>query len=81
MWWLVRTENIVFRAIAAYMAYVDGEYGAKLYFLAPKLDQAELVYDAFYQIVQADDELDSITKKRRSDIYIKNLTQALKDCI
>ena len=58
-------------AIAAYMTYVDGEYGAKVYFLAPKLDQADLVYDAFYQIVQSDDELDSITKKRRSDIYIK----------
>lgn len=32
-------------AIAAYMTYVDGEYGAKVYFLAPKLDQADLVYD------------------------------------
>lgn len=65
-------------AIAAYMTYIDGEYGAKVYFLAPKLDQAELVYDAFYQIVQADDELDSITKKRRSDIYIKAFNTSVK---
>ena len=65
-------------AIAAYMAYIDGEYGAKVYFLAPKLDQADLVYDAFYQIVQADDELDSITKKRRSDIYIKEFNTSVK---
>lgn len=65
-------------AIAAYMAYVDGEYGAKVYFLAPKLDQADLVYDAFYQIVQSDDELDSITKKRRSDIYIKAFNTSVK---
>ncbi len=65
-------------AIAAYMTYIDGEYGAKVYFLAPKLDQAELVYDAFYQIVQADDELDSITKKRRSDIYIKDFNTSVK---
>ena len=65
-------------AIAAYMTYVDGEYGAKVYFLAPKLDQADLVYDAFYQIVQSDDELDSITKKRRSDIYIKAFNASVK---
>lgn len=65
-------------AIAAYMTYVDGEYGAKVYFLAPKLDQADLVYDAFYQIVQSDNELDSITKKRRSDIYIKAFNTSVK---
>ena len=65
-------------AIAAYMTYVDGEYGAKVYFLAPMLDQADLVYDAFYQIVQSDDELDSITKKRRSDIYIKAFNTSVK---
>lgn len=65
-------------AIAAYMTYIDGEYGAKVYFLAPKLDQAELAYDAFYQIVQSDDELDSITKKRRSDIYIKAFNTSVK---
>lgn len=65
-------------AIAAYMTYVDGEYGAKVYFLAPKLDQADLVYDAFYQIAQSDDELDSITKKRRSDIYIKAFNTSVK---
>lgn len=65
-------------AIATYMTYVDGEYGAKVYFLAPKLDQADLVYDAFYQIVQSDDELDSITKKRRSDIYIKAFNTSVK---
>ena len=34
-------------AIVAYMAYIDGEYGAKCYILAPKLEQAELAFDAF----------------------------------
>lgn len=65
-------------AIMAYMAYIDGEYGAKLYCLAPKLDQAELCFDAFYQIVQSEDELDRITKKRRSDIYIKEFNTTIK---
>lgn len=65
-------------AIMAYMAYIDGEYGAKLYCLAPKLDQAELCFDAFYQIVQSDEELDEATKKRRSDIYIKDFNTSIK---
>ena len=65
-------------AIMAYMAYIDGEYGAKLYCLAPKLDQAELCFDAFYQIVQSDEELDDITKKRRSDIYIAEFNTSIK---
>ena len=65
-------------AITAYMAYIDGEYGAKLYHLAPKLDQADLCYEAFYQITQSDDELKEITKKRRSDIYIKDFNTSIK---
>ena len=65
-------------AIIAYMAYLDGEYGAKVYCLAPKLEQADLVYDAFYQIVQSDDELDELTKKRRSDIYIGQTNTSIR---
>ncbi len=67
-------------AIIAYMAYLDGEYGAKIYCLAPKLEQADLVYDAFYQMVQADDELSDpdFTKKRRSDIYIAQFNTSIK---
>ena len=65
-------------AIMAYMAYSDGEYGAKLYCLAPKLDQADLCFDALYQIVQAEKELDDITKKRRADIYIKDFNTTIK---
>lgn len=37
-------------AIIAYMAYLDGEYGAKIYCLAPKLEQANIVYDNFFQM-------------------------------
>ncbi len=67
-------------AITAYMAYLDGEYGAKIYCLAPKLEQAELVYDAFYQITQSDEELSdpNFTKKRRSDIYIESTNTSIR---
>ncbi len=71
-------KSLFAAALSAYMAYIDGEYGAEIYFLAPKLDQANLVYDAFYQIVRSDDELDLITKKRQSDIYIKDFNTIIK---
>lgn len=65
-------------AIAAYMAFIDGEYGAKIYFLAPKLDQADLVCDAFFQITQADEALKERSKKRQRDIYIQELNTSVK---
>ena len=34
-------------AIAEYMTFLDGEYGGKIYFAAPKLDQANLCFDAY----------------------------------
>lgn len=71
-------KSLFAAAIMAYVAYIDGEYGGELYCLAPKLDQAEIVYDSFYKIVQADEELDAVTKKRRSDIYIAELNTSIK---
>ena len=57
-------------AVIAYMAYLDGEYGAKIYCLAPKLEQANIVYDNFFQMIKKEPELSDLAKKRRSDIYL-----------
>lgn len=65
-------------AIIAYMAYIDGEYGAKIYCLAPKLEQANIVYDNFYQMIRKEPELSDISKKRRSDIYVEETNTAIK---
>ncbi len=64
-------KSLFASAIIAYIAYLDGEYGAEIYCLAPKLDQAAIVYDGFNQMIMAEPELKSLAKKRRSDIYIK----------
>lgn len=64
-------------AIMAYIAFLDGEYGAKVYCLAPKLQQTEIVYNAFYQTTQAEEELKELTKKRRSDIYISQFNTSV----
>lgn len=65
-------------AIITYMAYLDGEYGAKIYCLAPKLEQANIVYDNFYQMLKKEPELSDLAKKRRSDIYIDESNTAIK---
>ena len=65
-------------AIIAYMVYLDGEYGAKVYCLAPKLEQANIVYDNFYQMIGKESELAELAKKRRSDIYIAEYNSSVK---
>lgn len=65
-------------AIIACMAYLDGEYGAKVYCLAPKLEQANIVYDHFFQMLKKEPELSELARKRRSDIYIEESNTAIK---
>jgi len=63
-------KTLLAAAISAYMTYMDGEYGARVYFCAPKLDQARLCYDAFYQMILKEPDMASGTRKRRTDIYV-----------
>lgn len=65
-------------AIAEYCTFLDGEYGARVYFAAPKLEQAALCYDAYFQMIDKDPELSSLAKRRRSDIYIANTNSSAK---
>jgi len=58
-------KTITAAAIACYMAYAAGEYGSEIYFLAPKLDQADLCYSALEFNVHAEPELDSITRSTK----------------
>lgn len=62
-------KTLLAGAISAYCAVCDGEYGGRIYFVAPKLEQAGLCYDAFQQIIETDPELKKLKLKRRSDVY------------
>lgn len=59
-------------AVSALLIFTDGEYGSRVYFAAPKLQQASLCYDAFFQMVSKEPELSELCKKRRNDIYIES---------
>ncbi len=63
-------KTLLAAAIAEFMMYMDGEYGARLYFVAPKLDQSRLCFNAFMQMIMKEPELSDLTKKRRTDIYV-----------
>lgn len=64
-------KTILSAAICAYHIYLDGEYGARVYMAAPKLAQAGLCFDAFYQMIKKEPQLDRLARKRRTDIYFE----------
>ena len=68
VFWVVgrkQGKTLLAAAIACYMSYAAGEYGSEIYFLAPKLDQADLCYSALEFNVHAEPELDSITRSTK----------------
>jgi phage terminase large subunit-like protein len=71
-------KSLLASGVAEYMAYADGERGADCYFLAPKLDQADIVFNDFWQSISAEPDLMKITKKRKMDIYIESTNTSIK---
>lgn len=71
-------KSLFASACIAYMVYLDGEYGAKVYCLAPKLEQAAIVYDNFYKMVQREPELSNLAQKRRSDVYLESTNTSVR---
>lgn len=71
-------KSLFASACIAYMAYLDGEYGAKIYCLAPKLEQAAIVYDNFYKMITREPELAGLAKKRRSDVYLESTNTMIR---
>lgn len=64
-------KTLLASAIATYCAYMDGEYGARVYMAAPKLQQANICYDQCYQTIKKEPDLERYARKRRTDIYIE----------
>ena len=63
-------KTLLAAAMAAYCTFLDGEYGGRIYFTAPKLEQAALCFEAYHQMILQEPELNSMAQKRRTDIYI-----------
>ena len=71
-------KSLLLSAIASYCAFADGEYGGRIYFTAPKLEQASQAYDAFVETVKKEPALLAKSKKRRTDVYIEESNTTIK---
>ena len=71
-------KTLIASAIMAYEAYADGEYGSEIYCVAPKLDQSDLVFSAFEFTKDHTPSFASITKKRKTDLFIQKTNTTIK---
>ena len=71
-------KTLLLSAIAQYCAFADGEYGGRIYFTAPKMEQASQCFDAFVETVKKEPVLWKRSKKRRTDVYIESSNTTIK---
>jgi len=71
-------KSLLASGIAEYMVYADGEYGADVYFLAPRLEQTDIVFNDFWQSVSHEPTLKAITKPRKTDVYVSKTNTSVK---
>ncbi len=71
-------KSIFASALIAYTVYLDGEYGARVYCLAPKLEQAAIVYENFHKMISSEPELAELVKRRRSDVYMESTNTTIR---
>lgn len=79
-------KSLIASSIANYIWRVDGGYGAKVYCCAPKLDQADIVYNNIWQMVTLDPdwqerhelckELDRHERKKNDDSMLEKHRQS-----
>ena len=71
-------KTMMASAVMLQMIYNEGQYGAAAFCVSPKLDQADLVYNDFWQSVQLDQELAAKTKSRKADLYVAETNSRVK---
>ena len=71
-------KSLLASGIAEIETFARGVYGADAFFIAPKLDQTDIVFSDYWQSVSAEPELAALAKKRKSDIYIESSNTSIK---
>ena len=72
-------KTLIAAGIATYMAFVAGEFGSDIYFLAPKLDQADLCFGATEFNILSEQALAKRTKSTKyKGLYIKDSNTSIK---
>ena len=71
-------KSLIAYGCGEYMFLFDNEYGAEIYCLAPKLDQAEVVYGGLKKSIDFEPELSSMVVSRKTDLYVKATNSTFK---
>lgn len=72
-------KTLIAAGIATYMAFIAGEFGSDIYFLAPKLDQADLCFGATEFNILSEQALAKRTKSTKyKGLYIKDSNTSIK---
>ena len=56
-------KSLIGSAVGNYTFRVDGGYGARVFCIAPKFDQADIIYNCIWQMVQLDPEWQELKEK------------------
>lgn len=77
-------KSLLASSIAKYVWMVDGGYGARIYTIAPKLDQADIIYNNIWQQVVVDpsykamqEKLDELRGQRKGDAHAKRFIEEM----
>ena len=63
-------KSLLAAAIAKYVWWLEGGFGAKIYNIAPKLDQADIIYNNIWQMTLLDPEYQRLKEKYKElDTY------------
>ncbi len=72
-------KTLLAAGIMTYIAYAVGEFGSELFFLAPKLDQADLCFSAFEFNAMHEPDLEKRTKSTKSrGLYVKETNTSIR---
>lgn len=64
-------KSLIAAAIQVYVFFCEPEAGMQIYNVAPKLKQAEIIFNGAYRMIEKSKALSKRCKKRRTDIYCK----------
>lgn len=83
-------KSLFAAAIANYVFFEDGGFGTRVYCVAPKLDQADIIYNDIWTMITLEDELlfrrdlpkevpqDNTARHRMTDLFIESTNSTVK---
>lgn len=71
-------KTLIVACICDYILFASPEYGVEIYNLAPKLDQARIVFDAAAQIVRQEPELAELADIKQREIDVSGTNSFMR---